>query len=124
MGSMASHPSAGSSKECKTTGTEEQSADIEKTIKLLVDAMTIKNLAGGNFRSRTPSPSTAGAQGGRSLSPVCCLQCNEEDLVFDTARSHHKRFVPRCKQTLSSDDEASGEQNGEGSKGDPRVFCG
>ena len=76
--------------------------------------MTIKPSAGGNFRSRTPSP------GGRSLSPVCCLQCNKEFLVFDTARSHHKGNVPRCKQTLSSDDEASGEQKGEGSKGEPQ----
>ena len=120
MGSMASHQSAGSPKESKTKGTEEQLADIEKTLKLLVEAMAIKPLAGGNFRSRTPSPSTAGAQGGRSLSPERFLQCNEEDLVFDTARSHHEGIVPRCKQTLSSEDEASGEQNGEGSKGDPQ----
>ena len=120
MGSMASHPSAGSPKESKTKGTEEQLADIEKTLKLLVEAMAIKRSAGGNFRSRTPSPSTAIAQGGSSLSPVRGLQCNEEDLVFDTARSHHEGIVPRCKQTLSSEDEASGEQNGEGSKGDPQ----
>ena len=120
MGSMASHPSAGSPKESKTEGTEEQLADIEKTLKLLVEAMAIKPSAGGNFRSRTPSPSTAIAQGGSSLSPVYGLQCNEEDLVFDTARSHHEGIVPRCKKTLSSDDEASGEQNGEGSKGEPQ----
>ena len=120
MGSMASHPSAGSSKESKTKGTEEQLADIENTLKLLVDALAIKPSAGGNFRSRTPSPSTAIAQGGRSLSPVRSLQGNEEDLVFDTARSHHEGIVPRCKQTLSSEDEASGEQNGEGSKGEPQ----
>ena len=118
MGSMASHPSAGSPKESKTKGTEEQLADIEKTLKLLVEAMAIKPSAGGNFRSRTPS--TAIAQGGRSLSPVRCLQCNEEDLVFDIARSHNEGIVPRCKQTLSSDDEASGEQNGEGSKREPQ----
>ena len=122
MGSMASHPSAGSPKESKTKGTEEQLADIEKTLELLVEAMAIKPSAGGNFRSRTPSPSTAIAQGGSSLSPVRGLQCNEEDLVFDTARSHHEGIVPRCKQTLSSDDEASGEQNGEGSKGEPQVI--
>ena len=97
-----------------------QLAEIEKTLKLLVEALTIKPSAGGNFRSRTPSPSTAIAQGGRSLSPVHSLQCNEEDLVFDTARSHHEGIVPRCKQTLSSEDEASGEQNGEGSKGEPQ----
>ena len=120
MGSMASHPSAGSPKESKTKGTEEQLADIEKTLKLLVEAMAIKPSAGGNFRSRTPSPSTVIAQGGSSLSPVHGLQCNEEDLVFDTARSHHEGIVLRCKQTLSSDDEASGEQNGEGSKGEPQ----
>ena len=120
MGSMASHPSAGSTKESKTKGTEEQLADIEKTLKLLVEAMAIKPSAGGNFRSRTPSPSTAIAQGGRSLSPVRSLQCNEEEFVFDTARSHHEGIVPRCKQTLSSEDEASGEQNGEGSKGEPQ----
>ena len=120
MGSMASHPSAGSPKESKTKGTEEQLADIEKTLKLLVEAMAIKPSAGGNFRSRTPSPSTAIAQGGRSLSPVRSLQYNEEELVFDTARSHHEGIVPRCKQTLSSEDEASGEQNGEGSKGEPQ----
>ena len=120
MGSMASHPSAGSPKESKTKGTEEQLADIEKTLKLLVDALAIKPSAGGNFRSRTLSPSTAIAQGGRSLSPVRSLQGNEEDLVFDTARSHHEGIVPRCKQTLSSEDEASGEQNGEGSKGEPQ----
>ena len=120
MGSMASHLSAGSSKESKTKGTEEQLADIENTLKLLVDALAIKPSAGGNFRSRTPSPSTAIAQGGRSLSPVRSLQGNEEDLVFDTARSHHGGIVPRCKQTLSSEDEASGEQNGEGSKGEPQ----
>ena len=112
MGSMASHPSAGCPKESKATGTEEQLTDIEKTLKLLVEAMTIIPMAGGNFRSRTPSPSTTGAQGGRSVSLVHCLQCNEEDLVFDTARSHHKGIVPRCKQTLSYNDEASGEQNG------------
>ena len=40
--------------------------------------------------------------------------------MFDTARSHHEGIVPRCKQTLSSEDEASGEQNGEGSKGEPQ----
>ena len=120
MGSMASHPSAGSPKESKTKGTEEQLADIEKTLKHVVEAMTIKPSAGGNFRSRTPSPCTAIAQGGSSLSPVRGLQCNEEDLVFDTARSHHEAIVPRCKQTLSSEDEASGEQNGEGSKGEPQ----
>ena len=120
MGSMASHPSAGSPKESKTKGTEEQLADIEKTLKLLVEAMAIKPSAGGNFRSRTPSPSTAIAQGGRSLSPVRSLQCNEEELVFDTTRSHHEGIVPRYKQTLSSEDEASGEQNGEGSKGEPQ----
>ena len=120
MGSMASHPSAGSPKEIKTKGTMEQLADIENTLKLLVDALAIKPSAGGNFRSRTPSPSTAIAQGGSSLSPVRGLQCNEEDLVFDTARSHHEGIVHRCKQTLSSEDEASGEQNGEGSKGDPQ----
>ena len=54
------------------------------------------------------------------MSPVSSLQCNEEDLVFDTTRSHHEGIVPRCKQTLSSEDEASGEQNGEGSKGEPQ----
>ena len=118
MGSMASHRSAGSPKESKTKGTEEQLADIENTLKLLVDALAIKPSAGGNFRSRTPS--TAIAQGGRSLSPVRSLQCNEEDLVFDTTRSHHEGIVPRSKQTLSSEDEASGEQNGEGSKGEPQ----
>ena len=120
IGSMASHPSAGNPKESKTKGTEEQLTDIENTLKLLADALAIKPLAGGNFRSRTPSPSTAIAQGGRSLSPVRSLQCNEEDLVFDTTRSHHEGIVPRCKQTLSSEDEASGEQNGEGSKGEPQ----
>ena len=120
MGSMASHPSAGSPKESKTKGTEEQLADIENTLKLLVDALATKPSAGGNFRSRTLSPFTAIAQGGRSLSPVRSLQCNEEDLVFNTARSHHEGIVPRCKQTLSSDDEASGEQNWEGSKGEPQ----
>ena len=120
MVSMASHPSVGSPEESKTTGTEERLAEIEKNLKLLVEAMTIKPSAGGNFRSRTPSPSTAGDQGGRSLSPVCCLQCNEEDLVFDTTKSHHEGIVPRCKQTLISDDEASGEQNGKGSKGEPQ----
>ena len=122
MGSMASHRSAGSPKESKTKGTEEQLADIENTLKLLVDALSIKPSAGGNFRSRTPSPSTAIAQGGKSLSPVRSLQCNEEDLVFDTARSHHEGIVPRCKQTTSSEDEASGEHNGEGSKGKPQVI--
>ena len=120
MGSMASHPSAGSPKESKTTGTEEQLAEIEKTFKLLVEAMTIKPLAGGNFRSRTPSPSTAGAQGGMSLSPERCLQCNEEDLVLDTARGNHEWIVPRCKQTLNSDDEASGEEKREGSDREPQ----
>ena len=45
----------------------ERLADIDKTLKLLVEAMTIKPSEGGNFRSRTTSPSTAGAQGRRSL---------------------------------------------------------
>ena len=40
--------------------------------------------------------------------------------MFDTARRNHEGIVPRCKQLLSSDDEASGEQNGEGSKGEPQ----
>ena len=33
-----------------------------------------------------------------------------KDLVLDTAKNHHEGSVPKYKQTVSSEDEASGEQ--------------
>ena len=43
-----------------------------------------------------------------------------KDLVLDNARSHHQGIFPKYKQTVSLDDEASGEQNGEGCEGKPQ----
>ena len=43
-----------------------------------------------------------------------------KDLVLDNARSHHEGIFPKYKQTVSLDDEASGEQNGEGSERKPQ----
>ena len=43
-----------------------------------------------------------------------------KDLVLDTAKNHHEGSVPKYKQTVSLEDEASGEQNREGSEREPQ----